>query len=368
MRTSLMRRRLASLIALALLCVPAPAAVADTKSQINVQERRLRWLEGVAREKQARVASIQSSIRSVTAKMRESNLALDVLERRYRRHENELVNTMAFYDELKKQTAETASNLYMSGPISFAAVALAADTFTDAADSVHYAGVVLSQHRQLAQRTSKAARDIRVLKAHDEQMIKRRADLLRQQRARQDELVSIFADGQQQLEEIHAIREEVVQLLNSLRRQLRAEEIRALGGTMPYGRWAEAFLPSIGAPAVRSNMVAMIAWQVAEGTLARWNPLATTWRMPGSTDFNGHRVQNYVSLEQGLDATQRTLNRPRHRYEAILSSLRSGAVAMDTGWAINASDWCRGCAQGQYVVELIPIIERYYDRYYRRRA
>ncbi|MGH8703795.1 MAG: hypothetical protein ACREUO_00090 [Burkholderiales bacterium] len=356
------------MVTLALVCALAPAALADTKSKISAQERRLRWLEGVAREKQAKVASIQASIRAVTAKMRESNLALDMLERRFERHENQLVDMTARYDELQRQTDTTASNLYMSGPISFASFALNAPSFSDAADTVHYAGVVLSQNKQLALQTAKAARDIRLLKVQDEAMIKRRSELLRLQRARQDELVAIFADGQEQLEQIAAIREEVVQLLLSLRRQLRDEELGALGGTMPYGRWADAFLGSIGAPLVRGNQVAMIAWQVAEGTLARWNPLATTWRMPGSTNFNSHRVQNYVSLEQGLDATRATLERPRHRYEAILSNLRAGARAMDTGWAINASDWCRGCADGQYVVELIPIVERYYDRYARRRA
>jgi hypothetical protein len=36
---------------------------------------------------------------------------------------------------------------------------------------------------------------------------------------------------------------------------------------------------------------------------------------------------------------------------------------MTTAKAINASRWCRGCANGGYVVDLIPSVERYYDRY-----
>ena len=36
---------------------------------------------------------------------------------------------------------------------------------------------------------------------------------------------------------------------------------------------------------------------------------------------------------------------------------------MDTGRAINQSDWCSGCAGGSYVVGYIPAVEQYYDRY-----
>ncbi|HVL90286.1 MAG TPA: hypothetical protein VM841_08640, partial [Actinomycetota bacterium] len=199
-------------------------------------------------------------------------------------------------------------------------------------------------------------------------LIAQRAATLRDQQRRQDDLVRVFAEGQQQLEEIAAIRQEVSGLLVSLRRQLDAEQMAALGGTMPYGAWAERWLAYIQAPTSRSNMIAMVAWQLAEGTSARWNPLATTWKMPGSTQFNGHRVQNYVSLEQGMEATRKTLSRPRLGYEPILANLHAGAAAMDTAKAINASRWCRGCADGQYVIELIPIVERYYDKYAKRRG
>jgi hypothetical protein len=38
---------------------------------------------------------------------------------------------------------------------------------------------------------------------------------------------------------------------------------------------------------------------------------------------------------------------------------------MTTAKAINASMWCSGCANGQYVVDLIPSVEQYYDSYAR---
>jgi len=365
---SWLRRVVVGVFALGLVATLVPAAAADTESSISVQEKRLKWLEGIARQKQARVASVQGSVRALASQIRESNLALDGLDRRHRRHQDQLIDTMAEYDRLRGQMDTAAGEMYMRGAIQFIGAVMDARTLSDAGDAVNYTSSLLSQNRRLAEQTAVSARDIAALKAQDAAMIQQRAATLLEQRRRQDELVGAFAEGQRELEEVAAIREEVAQLLVSLRRQLRAEDLAALGGTMPYGPWAERFLGSIGAPVVRGNLVAVVAWQVAEGTLARWNPLATTWKMPGSTPFNGHRVQNYVSVEQGLEASLKTLSRPRHRYEAILSSLREGAAAMTTARAINASDWCRGCADGQYVVELIPIVERYFEKYANRRA
>jgi hypothetical protein len=58
-----------------------------------------------------------------------------------------------------------------------------------------------------------------------------------------------------------------------------------------------------------------------------------------------------------------TLRLPNRGYEPIIASLRASADAMETGWAINRSLWCRGCAGGSYVVGFIPAVEQYYDRY-----
>src|SRR5205807_3361422 len=104
----------------------------------------------------------------------------------------------------------------------------------------------------------------------------------------------------------------------------------------------------------RGNLVVMVAWQSAEGTMASWNPLATTYSMSGATDFNSVGVKNYQSLDQGLQAIVGTLQATGHGYEAILADLRSSAPSLTTGGAINASDWCHGCAGGRYVIDLIP--------------
>jgi hypothetical protein len=74
-------------------------------------------------------------------------------------------------------------------------------------------------------------------------------------------------------------------------------------------------------------------------------------------------VQNYASLAQGIDAIHKTLEASSHGYEQILAGLAASADPMTTGEAINASDWCHGCANGQYVIELIPIVEQYYAKF-----
>jgi hypothetical protein len=109
--------------------------------------------------------------------------------------------------------------------------------------------------------------------------------------------------------------------------------------------------------------VVVVAWETTEYTSASWNPLATTYFLPGSTRFNSAGVRNYLSLGQGLEATTATLRLPGNGYESIVGGLASCADPMATGQAINASQWCRGCSGGGYVTAIIPAVEQYYDQY-----
>jgi hypothetical protein len=122
----------------------------------------------------------------------------------------------------------------------------------------------------------------------------------------------------------------------------------------------------MGAPACRPNQVVTIAWQAQEGTQAAWNPLATTHRMEGSTDFNSVGVQNFVSLAQGLQATKETIENgwDVYGYGAIVRSLRDCAPPMTTAAAIAASSWCSGCAGGQYVLGIVPQVQASFETYY----
>ena len=52
---------------------------------------------------------------------------------------------------------------------------------------------------------------------------------------------------------------------------------------------------------------ALKIWQGYENTNACWNPLATTWGRPGSSDFNSVGVKNYANRDDGIAATANTL-------------------------------------------------------------
>jgi hypothetical protein len=137
--------------------------------------------------------------------------------------------------------------------------------------------------------------------------------------------------------------------------------------SVTYGTWAKLFLTTIGAPQCQNNLVSVVAWQAAEYTQARWNPLATTYPMAGAGVFNGASVRNYVSLSQGLQATALTLRTgaSSYGYSWILYRLGTCADPSVTAAAINASMWCHGCAGGAYVTGLIPRVEANYDLYAR---
>ena len=84
--------------------------------------------------------------------------------------------------------------------------------------------------------------------------------------------------------------------------------------------------PRPAMPQTTANMAAIIAWELAEGghwyNSAHYNPLNTTWRMPGATSMNSVGVKAYLSWAQGLAATVNTFH--NGLYEGILAALRAG--------------------------------------------
>lgn len=103
--------------------------------------------------------------------------------------------------------------------------------------------------------------------------------------------------------------------------------------------WAIALLQRLGISPNEQNVSALVAWQQAEGTRARYNPLATTQPAPGADNFNSVGVKDYATQDQGLDATVKTLR--NGNYPNILSALKSG-TAYDVGNAVLHSPWGTG--------------------------
>jgi hypothetical protein len=158
-------------------------------------------------------------------------------------------------------------------------------------------------------------------------------------------------------------------LVQSLGKALLAEESAAAqvalhGGTpIPFGEWAPLFLPRLGAPTCRNNLVLVVAWEATEYTQAQFNPLATSYPMPGATIFAG-AVKNYTSLDQGITATVLTLEstNPAFNYGPIVADLRACADPLVTAEAINHSAYCE-CSGSYPLTYLVPFVESNYDFY-----
>jgi hypothetical protein len=137
-------------------------------------------------------------------------------------------------------------------------------------------------------------------------------------RGRVGSLVRLGDTLRTRLATLELVRAELVELLS---RTSAAPQAWSGTGTPTAEEWARAFLTEIGAPGCRENLVLVVAWQAQEGTDARFNPLATTHWMPGSTDFNSVGVKNYRSVAQGLAAARETLEQgaDSYGYEPILA-------------------------------------------------
>lgn len=78
-----------------------------------------------------------------------------------------------------------------------------------------------------------------------------------------------------------------------------------------------------------------------------WNCCNTTWRLPGSTNYNSVPVQNYASFADGVTAT--VLTYKQSSYSACLTVMRTqGVSAADVIKAIAYSPWPGGDHDGYY--------------------
>lgn len=134
-------------------------------------------------------------------------------------------------------------------------------------------------------------------------------------------------------------------------------------------QWAKDFCHKIGAPSKgkngqEHNLWALVAWQAAEGgpNGAKFNPLNTTQREPGSTSFNHVGVQEYLSLKSGLEATATTIEQiDLHlNYGPILAAMRADATALETLEALKKSSW----GTGSGALKILHDVKRFWDRDY----
>lgn len=119
------------------------------------------------------------------------------------------------------------------------------------------------------------------------------------------------------------------------------------------------FLRVFRGPISWRTRTALLSWTTAEGTTAKFNPLATTRQMPGATDFNTTHVKNYVSLEQGLEATFLTIQESGHNYEPIRHRIRENRPAERILTAVEHSAW----GTGGLGLRVLPSVQAHYWDY-----
>lgn len=119
--------------------------------------------------------------------------------------------------------------------------------------------------------------------------------------------------------------------------------------TVTRAQWCSAFGLAAGPKTIsftKTNQLALCAWMagerapdIAEGG-ALWNPLNSTLKTPGSTEYNKVGVQNYPSLEVGIHATLAVLMQPTlGDYGPIRAWLASGSCMCETLYAVTDSGW-----------------------------
>jgi hypothetical protein len=362
-------RAIAGPIVLVLLAGTAAAAPADTKLEISAAKRRLAALEEQISSQQAHVLAVRDSMNALAARVGTTRRLYEAIQGRLKATRIERSKVEARYRAIRSAMNEAAADAYMRGPGYRFEALLELESLSDATYVLGYTNAITRHHSELAAAAQILGARLKKQAQQERDLVSRRAAALKQVTAQQAGVTRAFVEEQVRLADLARSRAEAESLLTQLREQLRLEEIAAAeealahGTPLSFGKWASYFLSKIHAPVARSNLVVVVAWEAAEYTTARWNPLATTYFMPGSTTFNSSRVRNYVSLAQGLEATWRTLRHAGYGYEAILADLARNADSMTTAKAINASRWCRGCANGGYVVDLIPSVEQYYDDY-----
>ncbi len=127
------------------------------------------------------------------------------------------------------------------------------------------------------------------------------------------------------------------------------------------GNWARDFCAARNLEPTLHRLNALVSWETAEGTDAKFNPLATTWDMPNDTLYNSTGVRNYNALLDGLTATWLTLEKGDavYNYQAIRRTLNRNAPAKEILLAVANSAW----GTGWLALTVLPFVQANFALY-----
>ncbi len=326
-----------------------------------------------------RLSAAREALAGIEAEIAEASARMARFQGVRARVREDLAEAQARYDAAQELLGAAVSQAFMdAGPgsadLGVLGAVLGSTDMGDVADRAVYASAAGEEAIRLAAGVEGLRDDLAARSAELDALVSAEAvavDELERLRVDRETAAAVETQAALGLDEA---RDDAVGTIRRLERELFGTgdlDLSGIGAALhgaqrvTYGRWAELFLGMFGAPVCRNNLVVVVAWQAAEGTQAAWNPLATTHRMPGSTSFNSVGVQDFVSLEQGLLGTKETIENgwEVYRYGAIVGALRGCADPMATALAINASSWCPGCVNGQYVLNVIPRVDEDLEAY-----
>jgi peptidoglycan hydrolase CwlO-like protein len=368
------RAIVATASAFALLAGSTGSSASSTRSKLDAAKNRLTALTGQIGSEEAQARTLQDQLSSLDTQIGDASRKVDQIDAELAATHHDLVTAKAQADRLQKRLNVVARTLFMQGAGSMQAAMLgtllSSGSLGNLGDLLATGQIVAQSDVDLATHVGNLKAELAFKAADLTRLRDQQVRLMAQLAAARTSKARAVADQRAVLADLDRTKSEIVALIARLHRQLRAEALAAVGtafqgpGHVAYGAWAGLFLRAVGAPGCQANLITLVAWQYSEFTQAAWNPLADTLAMSGSTSFNSIGVQNYVSLDEGLQATRFTLvNGSTFGYGAILGDLAGCADPMSTARAINASMWCRGCAGGAYVVNDIPKVEANYDLY-----
>ena len=368
------RALVATASAFALLASSTGGSTASTRSKLDAAKNRMTALTDQIGSEEAQARSLQDQLYSLETQINDASNKMNEIDAELASTRHDLVTAKAQTDRLQKRLNGVARTLFMQGAGSMQEALLGpllgSSSIVDLSDLLTAGQIVAQSNVDLATHVGNLKAELAFKAADLTTLRAQQVQLMAQLSAERASKAQAFAAQQAVLRDLDRTKTEIVALIARLHKQLRAEALAAVGtafqgpGHVAYGAWAGLFLRTVGAPACQANLITLVAWQYSEFTQAAWNPLADTLAMSGSTTFNSTGVQDYVSLDQGLQATRFTLvNGAGLGYGSILSELAGCADPMSTARAVNASMWCRGCAGGVYVVNDIAKVEADYSLY-----
>jgi peptidoglycan hydrolase CwlO-like protein len=348
----------AAVLALAGSVPAAGASAPSTTTRLRTAHTRLADLERRIAAEDAAVAVSQGRLLSLAARLHAARSRFDAVEQQLAGTRWTLAQTQGEFEAIRARLDARAVSAYMTGPASGLEIVLESTSPSNLADRMQVLDSLAIADGALSRQIDAAAAQLADMQAEQSDLLETQASAVVSLNRDQAQLAATFAAQQHDLADLSAARSRLSQVAAGLRTRQFASAPGG-SGSVSYVSWAGALLGDLGDDICRNDLVVVVAWETAERTAAGWNPLATTYAMPGDSRFNSSGVRNFRSMGQGIRATILTLRTASHGYEAILSDLAGCADPMVTAQAINASAWCRGCAGGAYVVDLIAVVDGY---------